>query len=103
MKPTSGERFDSAIVQRAMVETVTDLGQFSHQERLDLEYAVRKGWLCKGQGGPFPKLKTVYACPGFDFAGSRAELVAEMMLFHAIDRARGVAHFFPCVPFQSTI
>lgn len=40
MKPTSGERFDSAIVQRAMVETVTNLGQFSHQERLDLEYAV---------------------------------------------------------------
>lgn len=90
----------TAIVQRALTSTVTNLGQISHAEKLDLEYAVRHGWLSKGKGGPFPILKTVYACPGFDFAADRTQSVAEIMKAHAIDVARGTDEFFPMVRFQ---
>lgn len=59
------------IVRRAMAETVCDVGQLSKSESYQLNKYVRKGWLSKGKAGPFPKLKTVYAVPGFDFATSR--------------------------------
>lgn len=84
------KRFDRPIIKRALVETVTNIGQISHQDRLDLEYAVRKGWLSKGKGGPYPMLKTVYAHPGFNFEASRDVFIAEMMAWHALDVARGV-------------
>lgn len=94
------DRF-SAIVKRALTQTVTNIGQLSHQEQLDLEYAVRHGWLSKGKGGPFPILKTVYAHPGFGFASDRERSIAEMMACHALDVACGVAHHFPMVAFEA--
>lgn len=80
----------SAIVKRAMVYTVTNIGQLSADEMRELKRAVRKGWLSMGKGGPFPILKTVYAHPGFDFAADRAHYVCEFQMWHAFDVARGV-------------
>lgn len=93
------DRFND-IVKRALVNTVTDIGQLTHEEELDLEYAVRKGWLSKGKGGPFPILKTVYARPGFNFVANRDELVAHMMRLHMLDIARKTDKWFPAVKYQ---
>lgn len=86
------------IVKRALRETVCNIGQLSHEEKLQLEYAVRKGVLSKGKGGSYPLLKTLYAVSGFNFEADRANRVAEMLRAHMIDMARGVA--FPSVRFQ---
>lgn len=59
------------IVKRALVETVCDIGQLSDCEIRTLNKYVKRGWLSKGKGGPFPILKTIYAHPGFDFAANR--------------------------------
>ena len=59
------------IVERALVETVVNIGQLSREDCQELDKAVRKGWLSKGRGGPYPILKTVYAVPGFDFEADR--------------------------------
>ena len=67
------------IVRRAMVYTLTDIGQITHEQQLDLDRAVRRGYLSKGKGGPFPIEKTVYAHPGFDFAADRARHYAEFV------------------------
>ena len=63
------------IIKRALVDTVTDIGQLSESEKRELNRAVKRGWLSKGKAGPFPRLKTVYACPAFDFAASRETYV----------------------------
>lgn|SRR6185437_972274 len=76
----------SLIVKRALLESVTDIGQLSDTERCDLRNAVNRGLLCKGKGGPFPALKTVYAKPGFDFAAQRAGHIATMEFARALDR-----------------
>lgn len=68
------------IVMRAMVYTVTSIGQLSKAEIRELDTAVRKGWISKGKGGAFPILKTVYAHPGFDFAADRAYHVKEFQI-----------------------
>lgn len=89
------------IVKRALVETITDIGQLSRSQLNELEYAVKYGVLSKGKGGPFPILKTVYAFSGFDFAADRENLEAEMRRAHMRDIARGADKFFPWVPFQA--
>lgn len=71
------------IVKRALVYTVTDIGQITAADRSELEAAVRKGWLSKGRGGSFPVLKTVYARPRFDFMAERALYVREALLHFA--------------------
>lgn len=78
------------IVKRAMVYTVTDIGQLTETERRELKNAVKRGWLSNGKGGAFPIAKTVYAHPGFDFAADRAHYVREFQMWHALDVARGV-------------
>lgn len=88
------------IVKRALVHSVTNLGQLTHEQKLELEYAVRKGWLSKGKGGPFPILKTVYARPGFNFASDREASIAVLRRAHMLDIARGTNKFFPWVSFQ---
>lgn len=70
------------IVKRALIESVIDIGQLTHQELLQLNRSVRHGVLDKAKGGPFPILKTVYARPGFDFAADRAESIAEVRRAH---------------------
>lgn len=78
------------IVRRALVETVCDIGQLSRSEIYQLNKYVRKGWLSRGKGGPFPILKTVYACPGFDFNASRERYVSHLMTLVKLDQiARG--------------
>ena len=78
------------IVKRAMTETITDIGQLSHQELLDLNRYVRKDILIKGKGGSFPKEKTVYAIKGYDIHGARERDVKEMLeTSERIDRASG--------------
>lgn len=74
------------IVKRALVETVVDIGQLSKAEIYQLNKYVKKGWLSKGKGGPYPRLKTVYACPGFDFAGHRKRWVDYVMMLAKLDR-----------------
>ncbi|HDY86701.1 MAG TPA: hypothetical protein ENH82_01130 [bacterium] len=59
------------IVKRALTETVTNIGQLSKHEIYILNKYVKKGWLSKGRGGPFPALKTVWAVPGYDFKEQR--------------------------------
>lgn len=66
------------IVIRAMLDTVTNIGQLTDKEIRDLEKYVKKGTLIKGKGGPFPKLKTVYAIPGFNFKDDREKSIAAM-------------------------
>lgn len=89
-----------SIVKRALVKTVVDLGQLSVVERRELNRAVVKGFLCKGKGGPYPILKTVYAHPSFDFAGDRFAAIEDLAKAHQIDIANGTDKFFPWVPFQ---
>ena len=66
------------IVQRAILDTVTNLGQLSEDDVKTLDKYTRRGWLSKGRGGPFPKPKTVWAHPGYDFATARREKVLGM-------------------------
>ena len=68
------------IVRRALLETVTDIGQLSKQEKRVLGKYTKRGWLIKGRGGPFPKLKTVYAFPGYAFADERKREIREMFI-----------------------
>lgn len=76
------------IIKRALVETVTDIGQLTATERRELNAAVKHGWLSRGKGGPYPVLKTVWACPGFDFGASRRRYVAYAMALSADERRR---------------
>ena len=74
------------IVKCALVETVTDIGQLSESEKRELNRAVKRGWLSKGKAGPFPRLKTVYACPAFNFTANREAYIAEAMRYAELDR-----------------
>lgn len=82
------------IVRRAMAETVTDIGQLSKAEIYQLNKYVKKGWLSKGKAGPFPRLKTVYACPGFDFEASRERHVAAAMAAYDIEQRLRASGYF---------
>lgn len=80
------------IVRRAMVETVTDIGQLSKSELYQLNKYVKRGWLSRGKGGPFPKLKTVYAVPTFDFGASRERHVERAMMLAELDKQAREKH-----------
>lgn len=76
------------IVRKALIFTVTDLGQISIQQRRELDRAVDARVLEKGRGGPYAALKTVWAKRGYDFAGEReAEIAALRYLETAFDKA----------------
>lgn len=85
-----------AIVKRALMETVTDIGQLSKSELYQLNKHVKRGWLSKGKGGPFPLLKTVYAHPGFDFEASRKRYVERAMVLAELDKAARIARGCGC-------
>lgn len=74
------------IVKRALVETVVNIGQLSDSEVRTLNKYVKRGWLSRGKGGPFPKVKTVYAHPGFDFTADREFYVRRAMKLAELDR-----------------
>jgi hypothetical protein len=67
------------VIKRALVRTVTDIGQLTADERRALSRAVARGWIAKGKGGPYPCIKTVYALPGYDFSGARQRSIARLL------------------------
>lgn len=73
------------IVKWALVDTVVNIGQLTNTEKRQLNAAVKRGELSKGIGGPFPKMKTMWARPGFDFVADRNREVDEAMAICAID------------------
>lgn len=82
------------IVKCALVETITDIGQLSQSDLYQLNKYVKRGWLSRGKGGPFPLLKTVYACPGFDFTASRDRYIeAAMAAYETEKRLRANGYF----------
>lgn len=87
------------IVKRAMVKTVVDIGQLTPAEKQQLNQAVKRGWLSRGKGGPFPMLKTVYAVPTFDHEASRRRYVDEAMRIAELEaRLRANGYFDPQSP-----
>lgn len=80
------------IVKRAMVDTITSIGQLSKSDINTLNSYVKKGWLSKGKGGPFPMPKTVYACAGFNFEASRKAHLNEIACLISLDNA-ALAHY----------
>ena len=83
------------IVKRALVETVCDIEQLSKSELYQLNKAVKRGWLSKGKGGPYPKLKTVYAYPTFDFIADREREVAEAMAIADMEKRLQLGPYSP--------
>lgn len=73
------------IVKRAMVETVVSIGQLSKADKYQLDKYVKKGWLSKGKGGPFPAIKTVYAHPDYDFAANRQAWIDYLLTLGRMD------------------
>lgn len=63
------------IVQWARLFSVTDMGQLTTMQKLELDRAVASGYLVKGKGGPYEIPLDVWAHPGYDFAEER---IAEM-------------------------
>ena len=90
------------IVERAMVETVTSIGQLTHRETLELERAVRHNYLSKGKGGPYPVLKTVYAHPGFDFEADRRFYVDRAMRMADLEKSLHLGPYHPIFSRKST-
>ena len=64
-----------AIVERALRETVTNIGKLSPTDIKHLNAAVKKGILSKGKGGTYPVIKTVWGPPGLDFVADRKRLL----------------------------
>jgi hypothetical protein len=73
------------IVERALDQTVTDIGQLTPEEQRELSKAVKNGVLSKDKGGPYPILKPVYARRGFDFAADRQLQIDYAMYLDSLD------------------
>lgn len=74
------------LLKWALARTITDIGQFTPAQLRKLNSFVKKGWLSKGKGGPFPALKTVYAHPGFDFDADRQRHIDHAMYLAGLDK-----------------
>lgn len=85
----------SEIVKRALVYTVCDIGQLTPQQKRELNAAVRRGYLSKGKGGPFPRLKTMYAHPDFDFIADREREVDAAMAVHELEKSLRLGPYHP--------
>ena len=72
--------------RRVIAETITDIGQITPEQKKELNWLVSKGVLVKGQGGPYPKLKTVYAIKGFDFKADREAAIKEQLKYNDRDQ-----------------
>lgn len=83
------------IVKHALVHTVCDIGQLTPQQKRELQAAVRRGYLSKGKGGPFPRLKTMYAHPGFDFIADRKREVDAAMAIHDLEKRLRLGPYHP--------
>jgi hypothetical protein len=70
-------------------DEVADISQFDARQKRYLELAVKKGDLSKHKAaGPYPKAKTCYSCPKFDFESARREHLETMRKLAQLD-ARG--------------
>lgn len=67
------------IVKRAALHTITDIGQITPQDKRQLNKYIKLGMLTKGKGGPYPRLKIVYAIKGHDFISERKEWIKEVI------------------------
>jgi hypothetical protein len=76
------------LVKRALFRPICDIGQLTLQEKKELDSAVRKGYLSKGKGGPFPVIKTMYARPNFDFISDRQKEIQRMMRLAELDKKK---------------
>jgi hypothetical protein len=74
-----------AIVRRALTETVCDIGQLSAADKRTLNSYIKRGYLAKGKGGPFPRLKTIYAVSTFDFSADRERWVEHAAYLGELD------------------
>lgn len=74
-------------IREAATTTIVSIGQLSPAEKRELDAAVRKGWIAKGKGGPFPAPKTVYAPVGYDFDLERSKAIAEVFRAERTGRA----------------
>jgi hypothetical protein len=83
------------IVKRCLLRPTSDIGQFTHEEVLQLNRAVRHGYLSKGKGGPYSNLKTVYAVPGFDFAADRQAHIDMAMRIADYEKAHQLGPYHP--------
>ena len=83
------------IVRHALTETVCDIGQLSKSELYTLNKYVKRNWLSKGKGGPFPKLKTVYAHRDFNFEADRERAVAKAMAIHDTEKRLRLGSYSP--------
>ena len=70
------------IVQNAMNDPITDIGQLTEQQLRDLNKFVKTGVLIKGKGSIFPQAKTVYAKKGYDIRGERERGLKELIQEH---------------------
>jgi len=75
-----------SIVKRAMIDTLADIGQLTSDDIKTLDKYVKLGYLSKGRGGCFPVIKTVWACPGFDFQRQRDAAVENMLRIVELDK-----------------
>jgi hypothetical protein len=71
----------SSIVINAHISPLTDIGQFTKAQKKELNAAVKAGILKKGKGGPYPKIKTVYAAPGINLAKHRRQEIRAITMF----------------------
>ena len=83
------------IVKRALVEPICDIGQLTAKDKYTLNKYVKKGYLSKGRGGPFPKIKTLYARPDFDFAADRNYEINQALALHELERVLQLGPYHP--------
>lgn len=79
------------LIHLALTAGIVNIGQLTAAQTRKLDSFVKKGWLSKGKGGPFPMLKTVYAHVGFDFEADRRAHVEYAMYLAGIDRENAIA------------
>ena len=70
-----GAAGEHPIVKMARKSGITSIGQIKPDEQKALDSAVKRGLLKKGQGGPYPAPKTVYAHPDADIEGTRQKFI----------------------------
>jgi hypothetical protein len=73
--PVAGKIKLTDLIKQALTQTVIDIGQIDAKQKRELNAAVKAGVLDKGKGGPYPNLKTVWACKGFNFVQNRQDSI----------------------------
>ena len=83
------------ITRRAILETITDIGQLSDSELKELNHFVKKGFLKKTKAGCFPTLKTVYSLPSVDTLKIRQDYINNLFAFMKVYEPQNIKHTKP--------